>query len=449
VNIIEALRAALGDASVLEGAAIGERHASDRSATGTGPPRAVVRPRSTADVSTALRLCNEAGAAVIPQGGMTGLAGGGNPQGGEIAISLELMRGIEELDQSAATMTVLAGTPLEVAQQAAADGGLFLALDLGARGSCQIGGNLSTNAGGIRVIRYGMARDQVLGVEAVLADGTIMSSLNKMLKNNAGYDLKHLFIGSEGTLGIITRAVLRLHPRPGEITTALCALSTYDDVVALLRRSQKELGGIVAFEAMWRSYFGFNAKALGLAFFKGDDDLWVILESTAGRQDVESFLAVCMEEGLVQDALLAQSEKEAREFWSVREGFGMEVLPNRINFDVSMPIAKIGAFTDECSAALDKRWPGAHRSFFGHVADSNLHVSVSTEYGPGEDMHTVDKLVYGMVRKYGGSISAEHGIGTLKRPYLSYSRSADELAIMRRIKAALDPKGILNPGKVI
>ena len=449
MSIVAGLRAALGEAAVLEGTAIAERHVSDRSATGSKPPLAVVRPRSTAEVSTALRLCNEAGVAVIPQGGMTGLAGGGNPQGGEIAISLELMRGIEEVDQSAATMTVLAGTPLEQAQQAAANAGLFLALDLGARGSCQIGGNLSTNAGGIRVIRYGMARDQVLGVEAVLADGTIMSSLNKMLKNNAGYDLKHLFIGSEGTLGIITRAVLRLHPRPGEITTALCALATYEDVVALLRRAQTELGGVMAFETMWRSYFGYNAKALGLNFFVGEQDFWVIVESTMARESVEAFLGTCMEDGLVQDALLAQSEKEARQFWSVREGFDMEKLPNRVNFDVSMPISKIGAFADACAAALQKRWPRAYHSFFGHVADSNLHISVSTEYGPNEDMHSVDEIVYGVLRKFGGSVSAEHGIGTLKRPYLGYSRSSDELAIMRRIKAALDPKGILNPGKVI
>lgn len=449
MSIVATLRAALGDAAVLDGASISPRHISDRSDTGTRPPLAVVRPRSTADASTALRLCNESGAAVIPQGGMTGLAGGGNPQGGEIVISLELMRGIEDVDVSAATMTVLAGTPLEQAQQAAADAGLFLALDLGARGSCQIGGNLSTNAGGIRVIRYGMAREQVLGLEAVLADGTIMSSLNKMLKNNAGYDLKHLFIGSEGTLGIITRAVLRLHPPPGEITTALCALSTYEDVVALLRRAQAGLGGVVAFEAMWRSYFAFNAKALGLSFFTGDHGFWVILESTEARESIEAFFGSCMEDGLVPDALLAQSEKEAREFWSVREGFNIEKLPNRINFDVSLPIPKIGAFAEECAMALQVRWPRSHHSFFGHVADSNLHICVSTEYGPGEDMHSVDETVYGVLRKFGGSISAEHGIGTLKRPYLGYSRSSEELALMRRIKAALDPKGILNPGKVI
>ena len=449
MNLIDELRAALGAAAVLAGDDIGARYCSDKSATGTGKPMAVVRPRTVSGVSNALRVCNAAGAAVVPQGGMTGLAGGGNPRGGDVVISLELLRGIEEIDAAAATMTVLAGTPLEEAQKAAADAGLFLALDLGSRGSCQVGGNLATNAGGIRVIRYGMARDQVLGLEAVLADGTIISSLNKMLKNNAGYDLKHLFIGSEGTLGIITRAVLRLHPPPGTITAALCALETYTDVVKLLRRAQGELGGVVAFEAMWRDYFAFNATALGLRFFDGDHRFWVILESTEAAAEVESFLAGCLENGLVRDALIAQSQNQARNFWSVREGLPIERLANLLNFDVSLPIAGIGEFAEHCGAALSARWPGSHNSFYGHVGDSNVHICVSVAYRAGEDMHSVDDIVYGVLRGFGGSISAEHGIGTLKRPYLGYTRSPAEMALMRTIKAALDPKGILNPGKVI
>jgi FAD/FMN-containing dehydrogenase len=220
VNVVEALRQALGEGAVLRDGATMLRHRTDKSGTGTILPRAVVRPRSTAEVSTALRICNERGATVVPQGGLTGLAGGANPQGGDIAMSLELLR-CKELT-APPPLTVRCGTPAQEVQEAARAAGLYLALDLGARGSCQIGGNLATNAGGIRVIRYGMAREQVLGLEAVLADGTIVSSLNRMLKNNAGYDLKQLFIGSEGTLGIITRAVLRLHPPPGEIATA-CA----------------------------------------------------------------------------------------------------------------------------------------------------------------------------------------------------------------------------------
>lgn len=449
MSLIGDLRKALGDAAVLEGAAMGARPASDMSLTGNTPPRALIRPRTTEEVAAALRLCNAAGVPVIAQGGMTGLAGGANPTGSEIAISLELMRGVEEVDTASATMVVKAGTPLEECQQAAADAGLFLALDLGSRGSCTIGGNLSTNAGGIRVIRYGMAREQVLGLEAVLADGTIVSSMNRMLKNNAGYDLKHLFIGSEGTLGIVTRAVLRLHPPPGEITTTLCAVESYDQVVTLLRRAQGALGGIVAFEAMWQDYFTFNAEALKLRFFEARHPFWVIVESTMPREAIETFLGESLEHGLIRDALIAGSHAQSRQIWSVRDGHPIEALPNLLNFDVSLPIGRIGDYAEACTAAVKQRWPEAHVSFYGHVGDSNVHICVSVNYAPGEDMHDVDDIVYGVLGDYHGSISAEHGIGTLKRPYLHLSRSASELALMRRLKQALDPNGILNPGKVI
>ncbi len=334
-------------------------------------------------------------------------------------------------------------------QAAAAEAGFFLALDLGSRGSCQIGGNLATNAGGIRVIRYGMAREQVLGLEAVLADGTIVSSLNKMLKNNAGYDLKQLFIGSEGTLGVITRAVLRLHPHPGETTTVLCALAGFEDMVALLRRAQRELGGLAAFEALWRDYHLFSAGALNHRFFDAVHPFWAILESTEARDDIEAFLGQCLEAGLLQDALIAQSEVQARNIWAVREGGPADTLANLINFDVSLPISSIGSFAEDCGGALKARWPDGQVFFYGHLGDSNIHVSTSFIYGPGEDMHTVDGIVYAAVKRFGGSISAEHGIGTLKRPYLHLSRRPEELALMRLVKNALDPKGILNPGKVI
>ncbi|MFO1133283.1 MAG: FAD-binding oxidoreductase [Hyphomicrobiales bacterium] len=449
MSLIAELRAALGEGAVLEGEAMGARPASDMSLTGTSLPRALLRPRTTEEVATALRLCNAAGVPVIAQGGMTGLAGGANPTGNEIAISLELIRGIEEVDAASATLVAKAGTPLEECQRAAEEAGLFLALDLGSRGSCTIGGNLSTNAGGIRVIRYGMAREQVLGLEAVLADGTVISSMNRMLKNNAGYDLKHLFIGSEGTLGLVTRVVLRLHPPPGEITTLLCAVESYEQVVALLRRAQSGLGGIVAFEAMWRDYFHFNAEALKLRFFDAEHPFWVIVESTMDRGAIETFLAACLEDALISDALIAQSQAQSRQIWSVRDGHPIEVLPNLLNFDVSLPIGMIGDYAVACTAALKQRWPAAHVSFYGHVGDSNVHICVSVLYGPGEDMHDVDGIVYGVLGQYHGSISAEHGIGTLKRPYLHLSRTPAELALMRSLKQALDPKGILNPGKVI
>jgi FAD/FMN-containing dehydrogenase len=270
-----------------------------------------------------------------------------------------------------------------------------------------------------------------------------------MLKNNAGYNLKHLFIGSEGTLGIITRAVLRLHPPPGEIATMLCAVERYEQIVALLRSAQSSLGGVMAFEAMWRDYVRFNTDALKLRFFEREHPFSVIIESTAAPGVIEAFLARCLGEGLIADAIIARSAREAREVWSVREGHPIDTLPNLLNFDVSLPIGRIGAFAEECTAALKARWPAAHVSFYGHVGDSNVHICVSTEYAPGEDMHEVDRIVYRALGRYHGSISAEHGIGTLKRDYLHLSRTPEELALMRRLKQALDPRGILNPGKVI
>ncbi len=455
MTIFDELIDALGPDAVLTGAAIGERYRSDASTTGRTLPLAVLRPASTEQVSAALAICDRHHQAIVPQGGLTGLAGGANASGGEIALSLERLSGIEEIDVDAGTMTVLAGTPLEIAQRAAEAAGLLLPVDLGARGSCQIGGNLSTNAGGIRVIRHGVTRDNVLGLEAVLADGTVLTSLNKMMKNNTGYDLRQLFVGSEGTLGIITRAVLRLSPLPAARLTALCAVQSYSDVVALLKSAQRDLSGLSAFEAMWDSYFRFNVEALKLTLFDQATPFAVILEQdVAGTEEdrdrFETFLGKMFEDGLVTDALIAQSEKEARAFWSVREGYAMDQrLPGLVNLDISLPIGQLGDFASDCEAALIARFPGAHVSFFGHVGDSNLHVAVWTENMGERDIHDIDTIAYGLVRQYKGSISAEHGIGTLKRDFLDHSRSEAELAVMRRIKRALDPNGILNPGKVL
>jgi FAD/FMN-containing dehydrogenase len=448
MSVLQALRQALGEAAV-DTEVKDARYRSDASGTGVARPLAVVRPRTVREVAEILRICNESGTPVVPQGGMTGLAGGANPRGDDVVLTLERLRGIEDMDTAGATMTVLAGTPLETCQQAAHEAGLFLGLDLGSRGSCQIGGNLATNAGGNRVIRYGMARDQVLGLEVVLADGSVVTSLNQMLKNNAGYDLKHLFIGSEGTLGIITRAVLRLHPPPSAITTVLAGVARFDDVVGLLRRAQSELGGIVAFEGLWRDYHAFSASALGLTLMAGEHAFWVLAESTVPAEKVEEFFAACLADGLIADAVIAQSDREARDMWRVREGLSIEALPNLINFDVSLPVAQIGPYAEACRKALKARWPDARVFFYGHIGDNNLHLSVSLIYGADEDLHSVDGVVYGVLRQFGGSISAEHGIGLLKRPYLDYSRSQEELILMRKLKQALDPRGILNPGKVI
>jgi FAD/FMN-containing dehydrogenase len=460
-DTVEELRQALGAGVVTAGDAVERRYFCDWSAIDPAPPRALLRPRNTQEVSTALRLCHAAGQGVVPQGGLTGLAGGATPRAGDIVLSLERLTGIEELDPAAATITVGAGTPLELAQRAAEEAGFLLALDLGARGSCQVGGNLSTNAGGNRVIRYGMAREQVLGLEVVLADGTIVTSLNKMLKNNAGYDIKQLFIGAEGTLGIITRAVLRLHARPRSRSTALVALPTYDAVVALLRRAQRELGEISAYEAMWGGFYDLvaNHPACKRKPLPDGHPFYVLMEYSGADpagdpQRFQGLLEAAMAENMILDAVLAQSEQDARDFWVIREGESIDSFPLVINFDVSLPIARIDDYVARCRARLDAGWPAAHKLFYGHVGDSNLHISVMMDRPSGEPalrdlMHAVDDAVYTAVREMGGSVSAEHGVGTLKRDWLDHSRSAPELALMRLLKQTLDPKGILNPGKVI
>ncbi|MBK1869193.1 FAD-binding oxidoreductase [Aestuariivirga sp. YIM B02566] len=450
-GLIDELRRALGDDAVLTGGDIGDRTRSDASQTGRHLPKAVLRPATVDAVATALRVCNAHRQSVVPQGGLTGLAGGASPQAGDFALSLERLTGIEEIDEAAQTMTVKAGTPLEVAQKAAEAAGFLLAIDLGARGSCQIGGNLSTNAGGIRVIRHGVTRDNVLGLEVALADGTVLTMLNKMVKNNTGYDLRQLFIGAEGTLGIITRAVLRLKPLPEGRATALLALASYDDVVRLLKRAQRELGGLSAFEAMWRSYFSVTAKAENIPLFAEEPDFAVIIETEGADQaaPLEAFLEGALTDGLINDALIAQSEKERRAFWIVREGLVMDRLPSIVNLDVSLAIGDLGRFAEACDAALKARFAEAYVSFYGHIGDSNMHIAVSVAGASEADLHEIDEIVYRIVAQYHGSISAEHGIGTLKRDYLGYSRKPEELDVMRRIKTALDPNGILNPGKVL
>ncbi|HEY3147182.1 MAG TPA: FAD-binding oxidoreductase [Dongiaceae bacterium] len=433
-----------------------EKHACDWSNVDRQRPLAVLRPRTVEEISKALRLCHDSGIAVVPQGGLTGLAGGATPRAGQVVLSLERLKGIEEIDRDSATMTVLAGTPLEAAQSAAEDAGLYLALDIGSRGSCQIGGNIATNAGGNHVIRYGMARAQVLGLETVLADGTVLTALTKVMKNNAGYDLNQLFIGSEGTLGIVTRVVLRLRAKPRGKSTALIATPGYDATVKLLRRLQTSLGEVSAFEAMWPEFYRYVADhpSTGVKPLADHHPLYALTEFCGSEPErdsarLEECLGVAIEAGEAIDALIAQSEREARSFWRIREGEALDRLPYLINFDVSAPTAQLGALAERLRTALTARWPAGHFYVYGHVGDGNIHLSAWAGDSLESVAHEMDEIVYGEVRRIGGSISAEHGIGTLKRAYLGHSRSEAEIEVMRRIKAALDPKGILNPGKVI
>ena len=448
---LAALWQVLDDSALLVGQRIPKKARSDASLSGRHLPVAYVRPTTIEQISTTVGTCNDHGVPVVIQGGMTGLAGGANPVEGSLVLSLDRFSGIEEVDTAAGTMTVKAGTILETAQRAAEEAGFLLPIDLGARGSCQIGGNIATNAGGIRVIRHGVTRDNILGLEVVLADGTVVSSLNRLRKNNTGYDLKQLFIGSEGTLGVITRAVIRLQPLPAGKATALVALSTYDNAVRLLARARAGLVGLTAFEIMWDSYFSYSSLGEGLKLFDRSHPFAVIIEQSGApdSEALENFLGIMFEEGLVEDALIAQSEKEARRFWAVREGAAYDRLPHLINFDVSIAIGHLGDFAQACETALRARYPHAHIAFFGHMGDSNLHIAVSVDASDEATLRAVDEITYGVVRDFHGSVSAEHGIGLLKRDFLHYSRGPEELALMHAIKQTLDPNGILNPGKVL
>jgi FAD/FMN-containing dehydrogenase len=456
-NVIDALVAALGS-KIRTGADIPSRNHTDASGLQPAIPQALILPQTTEDVSTALRLCHQHRQAVVTQGGLTGLAGGAHPQTGEIALSLERMNGVEEIDTASATLTALAGTPLAVVQQAADEAGFLCGIDLGARGTCTIGGNIATNAGGNQVVRYGMARRNTLGLEVVLADGTVVRSLNKMLKNNAGYDWTQLFIGSEGTLGVITRAVIGLHSKPQGLQTALCAVSSFEDALVVLRRFQQaHPGRLLVFEAMWREFMTVATKICGLApAFEAEHDVTLLIEADmgadpAGTEAFSLLLSEFYEQDLIKDAVVAQSGADRNRFWAYRETpyeYG-RFLPEEIRFDVSVPLNRMTEAVAHLRQEMPKQWPDAVYVVFGHVADSNIHINVAIRDMNDGIKKGVQGLVYDLVARLGGSISAEHGIGRIKRPYLSLSRTEPELVLMRKMKQTLDPEGILNPGRIL
>ncbi len=455
--LLDQLAISLDTASLLLGDAISEKYYADWSGAEPCPPTALLKPKTTDELSTIMALCHQYGQPVVVQGGLTGLAGGATPKNGEFAISLERMSAIEEIDTTAMTLTAHAGTPLQLLQEAASEHELFLPLDLGARGSCMIGGNVATNAGGTEVIRYGMTRSMVLGIEAVLADGTVINAMNKMVKNNSGYDLKHLFIGSEGTLGIVTRVVLQLQPKSLSSHTALCALSSYSAVTALLIELKRSLGsGLTGFELMWDSYYDKVIEVVPnlSSPFAESHPFYVLVEfkdndETSGKQRFETALYAQLEAGLLTDALIAQSHQDAATFWQIRDGIGelFQVLGPVSNQDVSLPVTEIGVFAADLDKRLKDKYDGIGVLLFGHIGDNNLHVTAYT--GREEDKARINRDIMLMIGEYSGAITAEHGIGVLKREFLSLSRTDSEIALMKTIKLAMDPKNILNPGRVI
>ncbi|GIX15077.1 MAG: oxidoreductase [Paracoccaceae bacterium] len=452
MSLIDALAAALGPDAVTGPEAIPARNMADTTGLPPTRPRALIRPRDVAGVSAALRLCHAAGQPVCVQGGMTGLAAGGHPGPEEIALSLERLVGIEEVDPDSATLTALAGTPLHSVQEAARAAGFVCGIDLGARGSCTIGGNVATNAGGNQVLRYGMARANVLGLEAVLADGTVVTRLNKMLKNNTGFDWTQLMIGSEGCLGVITRVVLALHPDPGPVETALLAVPDTAALLAALRRLQAAFpAGLMVFEAMWREFMALAEERLGLTpAFAPRPEICVLVEIAAPRARVEAALEELIATGLAGDAVLAGSGRDRARLWAFRETpyEYHRLFPRFAGFDISFPRQAIARAVAAIRAEAAAHWPDRPMALFGHVADSNLHVIVGLPEG-APDGAAIEARIYALTGRLGGSVSAEHGIGRAKRRWLGLSRSPEEIALMRALKRALDPRGILNPGRVL
>jgi FAD/FMN-containing dehydrogenase len=418
----------------------------------------VVRPASTAEVARVVALCAGEGVAVVPQGGNTGLSGGSVPTGArrEIVLALGRMNRIRSIDALNDTVTAEAGCVLATVQRAADEAGRLFPLSLAAEGSCQIGGNLSTNAGGVNVLRYGTARAQVLGLEVVLPDGRVWNGLRGLRKDNTGYDLKQLFIGAEGTLGIITAAVLRLYPKPSAVATAWIALDSPRAAVELLALLHDRLGDrLSAFELVSRHCLeAVLAHAPDIRDPLAATHPWYILAEAADsgeperlRERVERALADCAERGALRDAALAQSGEQARALWRIRESIPEAQFAN-VKHDIAVPVSK----TPELIASLEQELKAAFEKIqiycFGHVGDGNLHYNVGPQALVAQ-REAVSRIVYDAVAKLGGSISAEHGLGQLKRDEIRRHKEALELELMRALKSTLDPKGLMNPGKVI
>ncbi|NKC01501.1 MAG: FAD-binding protein [Pseudomonadales bacterium] len=413
----------------------------------------LVRPKTTEQVAAALKVCHAYDQSVVTHGGLTGLVEGALTNEGDVIISLERMNEIEEVLPLERTMIAQAGVPLQVVQEIAESHGLMFPLDLGARGSCTIGGNISTNAGGNRVIRYGMMRDMVLGLEAVLMDGTVISSMNQMIKNNAGYDLKQLFIGTEGTLGIVTRAVLRCREEVTTQPTALVGIVDFDHLVRFLKHADRGLGGnLSAFEVMWNDYYRLvsSPPAQNSAPLSCDYGFYVLVEGMgANDETLMAMLNGALEDELIADAVIAQSEAQRMDIWALRDDVEQvfQFAPTML-FDVSLRIPLMEDYVDGVYARLQSEFEDAKVFTLGHMGDGNIHFAIAPGDDKTETRKRVEACVYEPLEQIGGSVSAEHGVGLEKKPYLSLVRDETEIDLMRRMKHALDPKGLLNPGKI-
>lgn len=454
--LIDTLTDIVGVSGVATGADDIAPYAIDWRRLFPGTPACVVRPKSTAEVAAVVRACSAAGVALVPQGGNTGMAGGAVPDasGRQVLLSLNRMNAIREVDPVGLTLEAEAGVILAVAKEAAAAKDRLLPISLAAEGSAMIGGVVSTNAGGINVLRYGMTRALVLGLEVVLADGRIVNGLRRLRKDNAGYDWKQLFIGSEGTLGIVTAAVLRLVPRPRHTVTALIAVESPEAALRLLDKAQTEIGDTLqAFELISSASIALVGQHAGLKCPIAPASWFLLIEAGSTlpglRDATEALLAAAFEEGAAVDGVIAETGAQAASLWALREHITeSEAREGKsVKHDISVPLTSIPVFLEETEAMLAKVAPGIRLNVFGHLGDGNLHYNVMI-HGT-HDAGAINRAVHDMVTRYGGSISAEHGIGQYRVEELQRTRSPEELALARRLKLALDPEGLLNPGKVL
>ncbi|WP_157219351.1 FAD-binding oxidoreductase [Flavisphingomonas formosensis] len=449
-DLVAGLRGIVGQRGLLLGADVATRSCDPFRDV---PPEGgvIVRPASTGEVSRVLAFCHARGQRVVTHGGRTGVAGGAYAGLDEIILSLERFAQIEEIDAIGMSVVVQAGATLEAVQDAVAADGLLYPIDLGAKGSATIGGTIATNAGGNRVVRWGMTRANVLGLEAVLADGTIVSAMNRLVKNNSGYDVKQLFIGSEGTLGVVTRAVLKLVPAPSSQSAALLALPDFASVLDLLGRARR-LATLSAFEVMWSDYYRLVATSgTGRDPLPPAHPYYVLVEVMGHAEEVDrvqfdAFLGEAHDAGLIADAVVAGSGQQIAELWRVREASEVLVrtLGSFVSFDVSIEERAAESFVEAARAALTSRFETVRTVTFGHLGDNNLHVGVHV----GPDTFTreteVERCVYAVVKEHGGALSAEHGVGRFKREFLPEHVSPGALDVMRRVRSALDPSALLN-----
>jgi FAD/FMN-containing dehydrogenase len=464
--LLAGLRERLGDAGLLAGGDL-SAYEQDWRRRYAGRALAVARPASTEEVAAVMRWCHEHRVAVVPQGGNTGLVGGSTPDdsGRQLVLSLSRMKRIRDIDVPNASLTAEAGCVLADVQAAAREAGLLFPLSLAAEGSCTLGGNLATNAGGTQVLRYGNARELCLGLEVVTAAGEVWQGLSGLRKDNTGYDLRDLFIGSEGTLGIITAATMKLHPQPRERLTALAACQALDEAVALLGLARERAGdALTGFEVMNRASLALVARELPQLAQPLAPAAWTVLLELSdaegadhARQVFEGLLEAALERGCVQDAAIAQNLSQAQAFWHLRESIPLAQAQAGLNIkhDISLPVSALAGFVADMDAALAAYLPGIEVIDFGHLGDGNLHYNVQAPAGvePAAFLAAheapINDLVYDAVQRCGGSISAEHGIGRLKREELARRKDPTALALMRAIKRALDPLDLLNPGRVV